>query len=355
MIKFGIVGFGLAAKVFHLPLITRMDGAQVTAVYSSKPVNEVNQVLPDVTVYADVDDFIDQADVDVVVVLTPNDLHAEIASKALRANKHVIIDKPFVCNVEEGQALIALAKQQDKLLTVYHNRRWDGDFLTVQKMLEEGKLGELRYFESRFDKYRPRVWGRWREQDRAGAGLLFDIGSHLIDQALTLLGKPDSVSAKVLKQRDGAQASDYFDIQLSFNNNQTLARLRGSCLARVTPFRMYLEGSKGTFVKKELDIQEQQMGQNMSPYSDEWGVDLPENHGQWLRMPPDGDIQNKEHDEPIVIATERGSYQTFYENFLRACHGEEALQVSAEQALDVVKIIELAMQSSSSGQELSFE
>lgn len=355
MIKFGIVGFGLAAKVFHLPILTRLSGAQVTAVYSSKAVEEVHQVLPDAAVFNDVDEFIAQADVDVVVVLTPNDLHAPIAAKALKAGKHVIIDKPFVCHVEEGKELIALAEEHGKLLSVYHNRRWDGDFLTLQKLLNDGRLGELRYVESRFDKYRPRVWGRWREQDRAGAGLLFDIGSHLIDQALTLLGKPQKVSAKILKQRDGAEAPDYFDIQLSYNNDATLVRLRGSCLARQTPHRFYVEGSQATFIKKELDIQETQMGQNMSPYADEWGVESSEFYGQLLRMPPDGNIQNKEHDEPVIIPTERGAYQTYYENFVNACNGKEALHVTAEQALDVIKIIELATASSQSGKELDFD
>lgn len=355
MIKFGIVGFGLAAKVFHLPILTRLKGAQVTTVYSSKPKDEIHQVLPDAEVFDDVDTFLAQGDMDGVLVLTPNDLHAEIAAKALLANKHVVIDKPFVCNVAEGEKLIALAKQQDKLLTVYHNRRWDGDFLTVKKLLEEGKLGELRYLESRFDKYRPRVWGRWREQDRPGAGLVYDLGSHLIDQALNLLGKPEKIFAKVLEQRDGAQANDYYDIQLAYNNNDTLVRLRGSSLARVTPYRFYVEGTQGAFIKKEQDVQEKQMGQNMSPYADEWGVDSPENYGQWLRMPPDGNIQNKEHDEPVIVTTERGAYQTYYENFLAACSGNVSLEVTAEQALDVVKVIERAMQSSDSGQELDFE
>lgn len=355
MIKFGIVGFGLAAKVFHLPIITRLQNAAVTAVYSSKPADDIHQVLPDAEVFNSVDDFLAQADVDVVVVLTPNDLHADIASKALLANKHVIIDKPFVCNVKEGEKLIALAKQQEKLLTIYHNRRWDGDFLTVKKLIEEGRLGQLTYFESRFDKYRPRVWGRWREQDRPGAGLVYDLGSHTIDQALYLLGKPQKVYAKVLEQRDGAEANDYFDIQLSYNNDAALVRLRGSSLARTTPFRFYIEGTQGSFIKQEKDVQEAQMATNMSFHDPKWGVDEQANYGQWLRMPPEGDIQNKEHDEPVIIKTEQGAYQTFYANFLQAAQGKSELAVTAEQALDVIKVIELAFASSESGQELDFQ
>ena len=355
MIKFGIVGFGLAAKVFHLPLITRLQNATVTAVYSSKPAEEVQKIVPQAAVFNTVEQFIAEADVDVVVIVTPNDLHADIATQALMADKHVIIDKPFVCRVSEGQALIELAAQRDKLLTVYHNRRWDGDFLTVKKLRDDNRLGELRYFESRFDKYRPRVLGRWREQDRPGAGLVFDLGSHLIDQALLLFGKPHSVFAKVLQTRDAAQANDYFDIQLSFNQHRQLARLRGSSYARVSPFRFYVEGTHGTFTKQHMDIQETQMQQNMSPYSDEWGVNLPEHDGKLMRMPPDGDLNNKQLDQPVIVPTERGCYQRFYENFMQACIAKAPLEVTAQQALDVIGIIELAMESSRLVKELNVE
>lgn len=355
MIKFGIVGFGLAAKVFHLPLITRLNNAAVTAVYSSKPADEVNKVLPSARVFDDVTQFIAQADIDVAVILTPNDFHADIATQALNAGKHVIIDKPFVCNVAEGQALIDLAEQRDKLLTVYHNRRWDGDFLTIQKLNQENKLGDIRYFESRFDKYRPRVWGRWREQNRPGAGLIFDLGSHLIDQALTLFGKPETIFAKVLQTREAAEANDYFDIQLSFNDQRQIARLRGSSFARVSPFRFYVEGTQGTFTKQHMDIQEAQMHHNLSPYSDEWGVDVPAHHGVLMRMPPDGDLNNKALDEPVNVTTERGCYQAFYENFMLACAGQASLNVTAQQALDVIRMIELAIESSNTGKEIKID
>lgn len=355
MVKFGVIGFGLAAKVFHLPILTRLADVQVTSVYSSKDPSQIQQVLPEVTVFSCLDEFFKEADMDVVLVLTPNEVHANIAQLALEHDKHVIIDKPFVCHSKEGEGLIEIAKRQNKLLSVYHNRRWDGDFLTLSRLVAENKLGEVTYFESRFDKYRPRVWGRWREQDVPGAGLLYDMGSHLIDQALTLFGLPQDITAKVLQQRENAQAPDYFDIQLSYGDDALLVRLRGSSLARVTPFRFYVEGTQGTFVKQSQDVQETQMAENMSPYDDEFGMDDEEHYGNWFRMPPDGNIQNKEHDEPIPVATERGSYQRFYENFLRAVSVGEPLEVQAEQALNVIKVIELAHQSSISGKEVPFE
>lgn len=355
MIKVGIVGFGLAAKVFHLPIITRIEGFQITCVYSSKAPAEIHKILPKVQVYDSIEVLLDSNEVELVLILTPNDSHFEIAEKALSKNKHVVIDKPFVVSSSEGEKLIALAKNKQRLLSVYHNRRWDGDFLTIKKILAEGKLGRLSYLESRLDKYRPRVWGRWREQNRPGAGLIYDLGSHLIDQSLHLLGTPESVQAKALMQRENAQANDYFDIQLFYNDGQTIVRLRGSSLARVTPFRFYAEGTRGSFIKTEQDVQEQQLVQNMSPFEPGYGIDKAPHYGKWLRMPPDGNIQNKQNDEPVIVPTESGSYQNFYQNLLNAIeHGAE-LEVSPEQANDVIKVIELAFTSSKQGKEVSFD
>lgn len=345
MVKFGLIGFGLAAKVFHLPILTRMPDALVTSVFSSKPMQEVQQTLPGVAVYNELARFFAEADVDVVLVLTPNDIHHDIARQALLHDKHVIIDKPFAVSSQQCDELIQLATQRQRLLTVYHNRRWDGDFLTVQKLLSSQQLGTLSYVESRFDKYRPKVWGRWREQARPGAGLLCDLGSHLIDQALVLFGQPHTVYAQVLTQRAQAQTEDYFHLMLNYPGRQVV--LRGSSLARVTPFRFYLEGSDGVFIKKDQDIQEKQMADNMSPFDDAWGIDPPANYGVL-------DL-NMEGKTSQLLATERGCYQQFYLNFLAACRGEAALHVLPEQARDVVRMIELARMSSAQGREVRID
>ena len=343
MVKVGIIGFGLAARVFHLPVLTRVKGFKVTSVYSSKDEAEIHQVLPGVKIYRDIDDFFQTADTDLVLVLTPNDLHFDLATKALEAGKHLVIDKPFVCNQIEGQQLIELAQAKQKLLTVYHNRRWDGDFLTLKKLIEQGTLSKPTYFESRFDKYRPKIWGRWREQDRPGAGLLFDLGSHLIDQALYLFGDPDTVYAKVHRQRPKAAAADYFQITLGYADTDVV--LRGSSLAAVTPFRYYLEADNGVFQKTGQDVQEKQMAENMSPYNEYWGLDDPSDYGT---------LHLLDTNEAKRVTTERGCYQTFYENLLQACQGKEQELITAEEALKVVKVIELAMQSSQDGKELNF-
>jgi len=343
MVKVGVIGFGLAAKVFHLPVLTRVEGFKVTSVYSSKDEAEIHQVLPSVKIYRDIEEFFQTGDMDLVLVLTPNDLHSDLATKALEAGKHVVIDKPFVCHQDEGLQLIKLAQDKQKLLTVYHNRRWDGDFLTLKKLIEQGTLSKPKYFESRFDKYRPKIWGRWREQDRPGAGLLFDLGSHLIDQALCLFGEPDTVYAKVHHQRSKAVAPDYFQITLGYKDTDVI--LRGSSLAAVTPFRYYLEAENGVFQKSGQDIQEKQMAENMSPYNEAWGVDNADDFGE-LHLVDTSEAQR--------VITEKGCYQKFYENLLEACKGEEQLLITAEEALKVVKVIELAMQSSLEGKELNF-
>lgn len=344
MIRFGIIGFGLAAKVFHLPVLTRISGAQVTCVCSSKPPEEVQQVLPDAQVYATSEAFFADAQVDVVLILTPNDLHATLATQAIDAGMHVIIDKPFVCNVAEGEALIAHAKAKGKMLSVYHNRRWDGDFLTVQQLINDKVLENVSYFESRFDKYRPKIWGRWREQDRPGAGLPFDLGSHLVDQALQLFGTPKAVSGQLLKQRPEAQAADYFAIQLHYEKTQVL--LRGSSLAKVTPHRFYIEAANGQFVKGEQDIQETQMADNMSPYDPAWGVDPEAHYGQ---------LHLRDADTPETVPTVRGCYQHYYENIMAVLKEGAELLVTPEQALDVVKVIQLAQVATETGEVQAFD
>lgn len=389
MIKFGIVGFGLAATVFHIPLIQLAAAvgkpASISALYSSKSVADIHATLPNTAVFSDINVFMQEADMDVVVIVTPNEFHYDIAKRALLAKKHVVIDKPFVCNYAEGQELIKLAQQQGKQLTVYHNRRWDGDFLTIQALQQQQVFGEIRYFESRFDKYRPTITTRWKEQDAPGTGLLFDIGSHLIDQALTLFGQPDSVSATLLNSRDGAVANDYFDIQLSFNQQRQLARLRGSSYGSNSPFRFYIEGSNASFQKSHLDVQEAQLRaaisqpqQSIKHIADTLGVEPIEHYGRLnLHCSDNLPASANYHAGEQTIATERGRYHSFYDNLIAvlvqerlkaqidtarlapqtSSHNETSqstLSVTAQQALNVIKVIELAQTSAQQGRRVEF-
>ena len=386
MINFGIVGFGLAAQVFHMPLLqlvgTANTKAAITAVYSAKPATAVHRYLPQATVFNDLAEFFASADVDVVIVTTPNQYHGSIARQALLADKHVIIDKPFVPTVTEGADLIELAEQRQKVLTVYHNRRWDGDFLTIQRLQTEAALGEIRYFESRFDKYRPQIRDHWKDRDKPGTGLLFDIGSHLIDQALTLFGTPETVTATLLNSRPGAVSNDYFDVQLGFAQQRCIARLRGSCCVSRSPFRFYLEGTGGTYQKSHLDGQEAQLRAVIAAQQASTATELPRLQlhklertlgdapkAHWgVLTTPDASATGGTKEQ--LIATERGSYRTFYERLLAVLtafpsgnterrsvgldNSAAQLPVTAAQALQVIQVIELAQTSARQGKTLAF-
>jgi predicted dehydrogenase len=214
-LKVGIVGFGYASATFHAPLIRATPGLSLAAVASSAP-ERVHQALPGVAVCATAAELYARPDIDLVVIATPNDTHFPLARAALEAGKHVVVDKPFVLDTAEALALIELAEQTSLHLSVFHNRRWDGDFLTVRKLLDEGALGRIVHFESHFDRYRPVGKNRWRESGVAGAGLWYDLGPHLLDQALQLFGKPDAIWLDLAHQRDGALSDDWFHAVLKY-------------------------------------------------------------------------------------------------------------------------------------------
>ncbi len=193
-LRVGLVGYGYAGKTFHAPLLGTAPGITLAAIASSKP-DVVLADWPEVTVYPTPEALIAAAEIDLVVIATPNDTHAPLASAALAAGKHVVVDKPFTLTVAEAEALQAQAAQVGRVLSVFHNRRWDADFLGLQQLLASGRLGRVTEFTSRFDRYRPEVRQRWREAATIGAGIWYDLGPHLIDQALTLFGLPDAISA----------------------------------------------------------------------------------------------------------------------------------------------------------------
>jgi len=195
VIKTAIVGYGFSAKTFHLPFVNALPEFEVSAISSSQ-VDAVMRDWPNAVHYFTVEEMLQNSDVQLVIITAPNDVHFSLAKLALENNKHVILEKPFVTKIADGQALISLAEEKGLILTVYHNRRWDGDFLTVKKLIAENKLGDIKYFESHFDRFKPTVRQRWREQSQDGGGLLFDLGPHLIDQALQLFGLPEAVTAQ---------------------------------------------------------------------------------------------------------------------------------------------------------------
>ena len=281
------------------------------------------------------------------MVATPNTSHAEIAKQCLLAGRDVVIDKPFATTYTAAAELVELAKQQRRILSVYQNRRWDGDFLTVQKLITESKLGRIVLFESHFDRFRPQARTNvWRERAEPGSGVLFDLGPHLIDQVLVLFDEPELLSADVRIERDGALTDDAFD--LLFHYKTMRAMLRASVLASTPTPRFAIQGTGGGYLKYGLDPQEDALKRGQSPRDEHWGYEAPERWGTLLIAQGDSLVTDK-------LATTPGDYRKYYENIRDALLGKAAATVTGEQALRVMHALELARESSRTGRVLPWK
>ncbi|GLX66155.1 oxidoreductase [Paenibacillus glycanilyticus] len=335
-INVGIVGFGLSGQVFHAPIIQAVEGMEIAKVVSSNP-EKVKQHLPKVEVASSLEELLSDESIDLVVITSPNQTHYDYAKQALLAGKHVVVEKPFVNTSEEARDLIETARQQGKLLSVYQNRRWDNDFLTVKSLIEAGELGEIASYEAHYDRYRPQVSERWREQAGPGSGMLYDLGAHLIDQALHLFGKPDSVYADLMPQRAGSEVTDYFHLILTYGTKRVILH-SGSIVMQHGP-KFQVHGSQGSFVKYGLDSQEDMLRKGGLPGQPEWGQDLEQHYGE-LTVMVDGKSETRK------VKTLQGSYERFYERMAEAIINHKPVPVEAEDAWNTIRIIELAMQSS---------
>jgi scyllo-inositol 2-dehydrogenase (NADP+) len=331
----GLVGFGLAGQVFHAPLIHANPNFRLTHMVqrsgnlSTTKYSEAKQVR-------DLDTLLREDSVSLVVVATPNTSHCDIATSALQAGKHVVIDKPFTNTTADADRLIELARKVGRVLSVFQNRRWDGDFLTVKQILQRKLLGRLAEYESRFDRFRPNLKpGAWREQDLPGSGLLFDLGSHLIDQALVLFGHPRGIYARLLRQREEAAATDTFEVHLDYPDVKVTLKA-GSLVCEPSP-RFVLYGTEGSYVKYGLDPQEEALKRGGSPSQPNWGAEVQEFWGTHTRC--DGRVTREKY------PTLPGRYPDYYDNLYRAITGQEELAVKPEQAREVIRLIELAEQS----------
>jgi scyllo-inositol 2-dehydrogenase (NADP+) len=325
VIRVGLAGYGLAGSVFHAPLIRACERMELSAVLTSRDAPERVET---------VEALLERSDL--VVVATPNATHAGIARAALNAGKHVVIDKPFALGPEEAGALIALAAERGRLLTVFQNRRWDSDFLTVQKLLP--RLGEIMLFEAHWDRFRPAIKPGWRETPEAGAGVLNDLGSHLIDQALLLFGMPDAIGADVLAQRPGAQVDDYFDLALHYAERRVC--LRCSTLVANPRPRFAVHGTGGSYVKHGLDPQEAQLKAGMDPRAPDFGI----NQRDGTLALPDGSAE--------TVPTERGDYRAFYEAVADALIDGAPVPVDPAGPRDGLLLIDLARQAACLGRRL---
>ena len=337
-INVGLIGYGNSGSTIHAPLLQVLDQFEIRKVMSSNPEEVVYSELGNIEVVRNLEDLLEDAEIELVVITTPNSLHYEMTKKSLMHKKHVVLEKPMVIDVFEAEALIQIANENNCMLSVYQNRRWDNDFLTVKHLVTEGILGEINTYEAHYDRYNPRVSDCWRERRELGLGILFDLGSHLIDQALYLFGDPQFVMADVFAQREGAVTDDYFHITLGYDRLRVI--LHSASLVTEQGPKFEVNGSKGSFVKYGIDKQYIDLKEGKNPSDSDWGKDNPEWYGQLLLHEDDGKIRHS------IVETIPGSHASYYKGVYEHIYNGKPCPVSAEDGLKTIKIIQAAVQSS---------
>lgn len=339
-IPVALIGYGYAGKTFHAPLIAATPGLRLACIASSQG-PAVAADWPEARVVADPLAAIHAPDVELVVIASPNDTHAPLAAAALATGKHVVVDKPFTVELGEARQLIRLAGRHGRLLSVFHNRRWDADFLALRELLADGRIGRPTELESRFERFRPEVRQRWREQAVAGGGLWYDLGPHLVDQALQLFGLPDGVAARFAIQRDGAETDDWAQVDLDYGRLQVT--LRASMLVAGGMPRFVAHGTAGSWVKYGLDCQEDQLKAGLGPGAPDWGRD-PQAPTLYAAAGP-----------ATAAPLPRGDYPAYYAAIHAALRDGGANPVPPHQALAVMAVIDAARRSARSGRRTGLQ
>lgn len=335
-VRVGLLGFGHGGEIFHAPLIHATAGMSLAAVVTSDPDRRarVARDYPGARVVAIAAELWDHAaDLDLAVVATPNISHAPLALEALAAGLHVVIDKPMAATAADARRVLEEAASRKRLLTVFQNRRWDGDFLTVRNLIERGALGDVWRFESRFERWRPAPRGGWRENpDRDQAsGVLYDLGTHIIDQALVLFGDVAHIDAEVDRRRPGFAVADDVCVTLTHGNG-VRSRLWASLACAQPGPRFRVLGSKAGFTKYGLDVQEDSLRAGARPGHPGWGEDAPERYGV---LGADDALEK--------VPTEAGAYQEYYAAVARAIRDGGPLPVDPQDAVTTLEIIEAAI------------
>ncbi|MFE3200928.1 Gfo/Idh/MocA family oxidoreductase [Embleya sp. NPDC059237] len=339
-----LVGYGVGGSAFHAPVLAAVEGLELAAVVTGNPArqDEVRARYPRAEVIGTTDEMFARAgDFDLVVITVPNRFHAPLATRALEAGLHVVVDKPFAGTFAEGQALCETAVRCERRLGVYQNRRFDGDFRTVRRLVEEGRLGDVYRFESRFERWRPQVrTSGWKEQADPAAlgGILYDLGTHLIDQAVSLFGRPTHVYAELDTRRDGAVVDDDSFVALTHEGGVRSHLWMSAAAADLGP-RFRVLGSKASYVKFGMDPQEELLrGGSAAVGTPGWGT---EPESAWGRLGTPGDT--------VPVETEPGAYQDYYAMFAATVREESGPPVPLSEALTVIEVIEAAQRSSADG------
>jgi scyllo-inositol 2-dehydrogenase (NADP+) len=341
MINVGLIGFGLAGRSFHAPVISAVPGLKLAAILQRSG-SEAAAAYPDARIVRILDELLAIRDIRLIVIATPNETHAPFARRCLAAGRDVVVDKPFATSYEEAASLAQLAQKSDRLLTVYQNRRYDGDFQAIRQLVAAGTLGRIVRFETNYDRFRPNLKpNAWREQQVAGAGIWFDIGPHLIDHAMVLFGLPAAVTADIRTEREGGKADDAFDVMFHYPNSMR-AVLSSNILAATQRTRFLLFGTKGAFLKQTFDPQEMNLRRGEIPKDGPWGSEPEENWGLLTLSGGTNTTQRR-------IPSGTGDYRDYYANVRDVLLGKAELFVTLPHALDVMRALELARESSAKG------
>lgn len=338
MIRVGLVGFGMAGRVFHAPLVSSVEGLELAAVLE-RTSNKAVERYPGITVYRSLEAMLADDSLGLFVAATPNGTHFALAKEILKAGKNVVIDKPMTVTALEAAELIDLAQKHKVLLSPFHNRRWDSDFLTVQKVLDESLLGRLVAFESRLDRWRPtaNVEKPWKEEAEAGGGILLDLGPHLVDQALVLFGKPEAVSAEVVREKEGPGVDDAFTIRLRYP--RVAVTLGANSLSLPAGRRFRLRGTGGGYVKKGVDPQEAALNKVTRIDDPAWGQEPAAKWGL-LHVGIEGGSVSR----PVPALA--GDYRRYYAGVRDAILGKAPAPVTGVDGWRVVRLLEWAVESS---------
>lgn len=341
VLQLGLMGYGFAGSTFHAPVIAH-SGRSAVAVIATSQAEHARADYPAADIVPDFDALLARADINCIVIATPNDTHFALALRALNAGKHVVVDKPVTLSGADAAALATLATQRGLLFAPFHNRRWDGDFMTLRALIAAGRLGRVTHYESHFDRFRPIIPQRWREEAAHGGGLLFDLGPHLIDQALALFGAPQALTATLRQQREHAQVPDYVHLQLHYADREVI--LHASALSALPPPRYTVHGTRGSYIINGLDVQEDQLKAGLRPGHAGFGK-----NAAGLLREADG-----ERDVQGELATLDGDYAGFYRALAETLLDGKPFPIPAQDAVDVMLLIDLAIRSDAEGRRLPF-
>ena len=335
-IRAGLVGFGISARVFHAPFLTTLPEYELVSVVE-RTKNESQKLYPFVKVVRTIEELIDDPSIDLIVITTPNETHLPYARQALEGQKHVVLEKPFANSSEEGMELVEIAKKSSKILSVYQNRRYVSDFFTIKEIFEKKLLGDVHEFIAHYDRYRAEAKpNAWREAAKPGSGVLYDLGPHLIDQALCLFGLPQTITADIRMQRPHSKVDDYFNLHLNFGFAKVT--LHAGMLVREPGPRYMIHGTKGSFIKYGEDPQEAALRAGELPVGENWGKE-PDNYQGLLHTETGGTIMRQNY------PSHKGNFGEYYKSVYRSIAEGKPVTEKPEHGYNTVRLIELAFES----------